>query len=110
MKVKIGAKEEYEKFVDINSNDFYSYGVIKYMHRWADLMEKEIDGGKKLSDIAEKTSHDADIEGITGFMYGVAVNALSRFWEYGEELSTWHNSKYKYYGDGTVNPALLTIR
>ena len=79
MKIKEGKANDYNHFVKINSNNGYSYGVVKYMHWWADLMEAEIAHGKKLTDIAEKTSHDADKEGITGFMYGCAVWALSEF-------------------------------
>ena len=110
MKIKEGKVKDFKHFVEINSNDGYSYGVVKYMHRWADLMEAEMAKGKKLEDIAKKTSHDADKAGITGFMYGCAVQALSEFWEYGEELRQWHNGKYGHHGDGVVNPAILTVR
>ncbi len=61
-------------------------------------------------DIAEKTSHAADNEGITGFMYGCAVSILAHCWKHGEELRKWHNGEYKYDGDGVVNPAILTIK
>lgn len=57
----------------------------------------------------QKTSHDADTEGITGFMYGCAVNILAHVWEHGEELRRWHNGEYDYDGDGVVNPAILTV-
>lgn len=57
---------------------------------------------------AEKLSHEADTEGITGFMYGCAVSILAQCWEYGEELRKWHNKEYDYDGDGVVNPAILT--
>lgn len=40
---------------------------------------------------------------------GYAVNVLSMSWKYGEELRNWHNKKYGYTGDGTVNPAMLTV-
>lgn len=110
MRVKRGKEADYDRFVETNSHDGYSYSVVKYMHWWTDLMEAEMANGKKLEDIAEKTSHDADKEGITGFMYGCAVAALADFWEYGEELRQWHNSKYGHYGDGVVNPAILTVR
>lgn len=109
MKIKAGKEKDFEQFVEINSKDFYSLGVVTYMKRWAELMEKEIANGAKLVDIADKTSHEADIEGITGFMYGCAVSALSQFWEHGEELRRWHNKEYNYEGDGVVNPAIITI-
>lgn len=109
MKIKEGKAKDYNHFVKINSNDGYSYGVVKYMHWWADLMEAEMAKGKKLEDIAKKTSHDADKEGITGFMYGCAVAALSDFWEHGEELRVWHNAQYGHNSDGVVNPAVFTV-
>ena len=64
---------------------------------------------KVIVDNAEKLSREADTEGITGFMYGCAVNILSRVWKYGDELRMWHNGKYDYQGEGTVNPAILTV-
>lgn len=95
MKVKAGQEKDYEKFVEVNSHDFYSYGVITYMNRWVELMEKEIEQGKKVEEIADYTSRAADTDGITGFMFGCAVNALSKFWEYGEDLEKWRKKEYK---------------
>lgn len=109
MKIKAGKEKDFETFVEVNSKDAYSLGVVNYMKRWAELMEKEIENGSKLVDIADRTSHIADTEGITGFMYGCVVRALSEFWEHGEELRKWHNKKYNYEGDGTVNPAIITV-
>lgn len=110
MKIKKSAEQAYQNFVEINSNDGYSYAVVTYMNRWADMMEAEMGNGKSLSEMAKQTSHDADKEGITGFMYGCAVAALSDFWEYGEELRVWHNAQYGHHGDGVVNPAILTVK
>lgn len=73
------------------------------------LWNPELLRGDKIVDIADSTSREADTEGITGFMYGCAVNALSQLWEYGEELRKLHNKEYNYEGDGVVNPAILTI-
>ena len=109
MKIKIGQEENYKKFVQVNSNDFYSLGVVRYMNKWAELMEKRIANGEKISDIADQTSYQADTEGITGFMYGCAVSALSEFWEHGEELRRWHNKEYNYEGDGVINPAIIYV-
>lgn len=109
MKIKAGKEKEFEKFVEINSKDFYSLGVVNYVRRWAELMERDIANGAKVVDIADGTSREADTEGITGYMYGCAVSALSRFWEHGEELRKWHNKEYNYEGDGVVNPAIITI-
>jgi len=65
--------------------------------------------GVTVAKIADKASHAADIDGVTGFMYGCAVNVLSQVWKHGEELRKWHNKEYDYEGDGVVNPAVLTV-
>ena len=109
MKIKVGKEKEFEQFVEINSKDFYSRGIVDYAKRWAELMEKEIESGAKVADIADRTSGTADTDGITGYMYGCAVGVLSDFWEYGENLRKWHNHEYDYDGEGVVNPAILVI-
>ena len=110
MKIKQGQEEDLKNFIEINSHDPYSKGTIDYMQRWVDLMEKGLENGKTIPEIARQTSDEADIDGITGFMYGCAVNALARFWEHGEELRRWHNGEYDYQGEGVVNPAVITIK
>lgn len=107
--MKLKNKEGWEKFVAIN-NDPYSSGVVRYAERWANMMEQEMESGKSLIEIANATSNKADTEGITGYMYGCAVSILSKVWEHGEELRKWHNKEYGYDGDGTVNPAIITIK
>lgn len=109
MNIKTTAAE-WEEWQQKNS-DPYGSGVVRYTERWANMMEAEIAQGKALKDIAKQTSHDADTEGITGFMYGCAVGALSHFWIHGEELRKWHNKDYGVAEteEGVVNPAILTI-
>lgn len=102
-------KKSWNHMVEINPEDSYGNGVMKYARLWAKCMQKLIAEGKTVAEIAEKTSHDCDIEGITGFMYGAAVKALSQCWKYGEELRKWHNKEYGYEGDGVVNPAVVEI-
>lgn len=115
MKIKAGQEEAYAAYKEKNSHDPYSYGVVTYTERWADFMEKLLEKGAKLEDIAKESSHSADTEGITGFMYGCAVSALARFWEHGEDLRKWHNKEHnradlnEKEGGGTANPAVLTI-
>lgn len=86
MKVKPGKEQEYNHFVEMNSKDFYSKGVIDFMHRWANLMEQKLAEGARLEDISETTSYTADTDGITGFMFHAAAGALYEYWEYGDEL------------------------
>ena len=109
MKVKNGEEENFKEFIEINSHDGYSRAGSEYAVRWAELMEKERENGKSIRDMAKVTSHQADTEGITGFMYGCAVSALAQLWEHGEELRKWHNAKYNHHGDGVVNPAIITV-
>ena len=91
------------------NTDSYGACIYEYAEGWALLMQREILDGKKLQDVAEKTSHEMGFLGITGYMYGAAVSILSHCWKHGETLRKWHNKEYNHEGDGVVNPALLTI-
>ncbi len=91
------------------NTDPYSAACVQYAENWGCLMQAAIGGGAKLADVAKQLSHDADTDGITGFMYGAAVNILSHCWVHGEDLRKWHNGEYGHDGEGVVNPAVLTI-
>lgn len=106
--MKIKDLKKYEEWKN-NNTDGYGACIFRYAERWANMMEKEIENGANVKDIAEKLSHDVDTEGITGYMYGASVSILSQCWEYGEDLRKWHNKEYDYEGDGVVNPAILTV-
>jgi len=118
MKILKGGENAYKLYRNINSKDPYSFGTVKYAETWANLMEIELESGRKLGDIADRTSHKADTEGITGAMYGFAVGILSEFWVYGEQLRKWHNIKTQFHGEGkeanksggVLNPAFLNIQ
>lgn len=110
-------QEGWQKFVD-NNTDLYGKGCVDFAKRWAELMESKIERGELLESIAEITSHDADIDGITGFMYGCAVSMLAQCWIHGEQLRKWHNLDCQL-GDegekanekgGVLNPALLNFK
>ena len=114
--MKIKDKEGWEKGRKANE-DGYGKAIFDYAESWADLMEARMAKGEKIEDMAQETSREADVEGITGFMYGAAVATLSQAWEHGEELRRWHNidSQIGNEGEkaneegGTLNPALLNI-
>ncbi len=106
--MKIINKEDWNKG-KANNTDEYGAAGYRFAENWANLMEKEISKGKKLADVAERTSHEADTMGITGFLFGCAVHILSHCWEHGEELRKWHNKEFGYEGDGVVNPAIITV-
>lgn len=101
-----------DKLKDWEKSNTDSYGgrIISYAKEWAKLMQIELNEGKELKDIAEKTSHEADYDGITGFMYGASVQVLTDCWKHGELLRKWHNKEYNHAGNGVVNPAILTIK
>jgi hypothetical protein len=100
-----------------NNTDPYGKCGVDFARSWAEIMEKKIEAGEKLVDIASSTSHEADVEGVTGFMYGCAVSILSQCWIHGEELRQWHNldSQIQDEGEkanksgGVINPALVNI-
>jgi hypothetical protein len=117
MKIAQGKQEVYEDWKSKNEADPYGAGILRYAHYWASLMEAEIAAGNKLEDIADSTSHTADTEGITGFMYGCAVSFLSHCWEHGEALRRWHNKEVQIGDEGeranetgtVLNPAIMVI-
>ena len=92
MKIIKGKENKYCDWFEKN-NDPYGRRCFTYAEDWADMMEKAMEGGEKLEDVADQLSHDADHDGITGFMYDMAVSILSEAWVHGEKLRQWHNSK-----------------
>jgi gas vesicle protein len=101
-------KEGYDDWKGKNT-DPYSACIFEYAESWAKLMQYEMKQGRSLVDCASETSFQLGYLGITGFMYGAAVQILAKHWGYGEVLRKWHNGEYKHTGDGVVNPALLSI-
>jgi hypothetical protein len=114
--IELANEAEWRKGLAINS-DGYGKGIFDYAERWARLMQLAMIEGSTLRDAAESASYEADIDGITGFMYGAAVSILSQCWKHGEELRRWHNlsTQIKDEGEkandsgGVLNPAVLSI-
>lgn len=109
-----GKEAAWQSWLDANQDD-YGGAVMIYARQWAQLAQAEIERMKTadtqdIQGVFERTSHEADTSGVTGFMYGVAVSMLSQVWVYGGALKRWHNAQYgKPDAEGVVNPALLTI-
>mgnify|MGYP005841759513 CR=1 FL=1 len=103
---------KWQKSIAAQNGQEYGLAIFRFAERWARLMEAELAEGKTLSDIASATADEADIEGISGFMYGAAVCELANAWKHGEALRQWHNGEYNVPSDakGVVNPAILTIK
>lgn len=99
------------------NTDGYGGAVMAYAERWARLMEGAIAGGATVAGCARRTASVADVEGITGFIYGCAVATLAAVWIHGEELRLWHNtdSQLADEGDranesgGVLNPAVISL-
>lgn len=108
-KVKAGMEEAYLQSKASCMKDFYLAGIFQYAERWGSMMEQELEKGATIAQVAARTGDRANTDGITGFMYGHAVRILSDYWEHGEELRQWHNQKYGYTGQGTINPAIVTL-
>ena len=114
--IEIIDMEVWQSIKDKNT-DGYGGAIVAYAEWWARLMQVEIAKGNQLADIADAASHEADIEGITGFMYGAAVSILSKVWKHGEDLRRWHNLKTQIRNEGqianenggTLNPARLSF-
>lgn len=110
------AKSLWEKGL-ANNQDPYGNACYRYASEWATRMEAKQAAGGLIKDIAEPTSREADDEGITGFMYGMAVQILSQIWIHGEALRLWHNLSTQIGNEGekanetggVLNPALLNI-
>lgn len=107
----------WDEFRTKNSEDPYGFACVRYAARWAHLMEARIaDGACDIASFAKETSHEADDDGITGFMYGAAVAMLTKCWIHGEALRRWHNLDVQIHDEGekanasggVLNPALLT--
>ena len=116
MNIKKGMEQEYRETKDKNT-DPYGARIFSYAEDWANLMEKEIANGKQLEDVAYETSHMADTDGITGFMYSMAARFLASVWKHGEQLRKWHNLKNQLGTEGEeanesgsiLNTAILNI-
>jgi hypothetical protein len=112
--MKLKNQELFEEAWGNNNSNGYSSSGMMFAVMWAGAMERELAAGKKLEEIADEFSTEADKAlgqyGMTGFLYGVAVGFLSEVWEHGEELKLWHNKQYGVEnGIGVVNPALMTV-
>lgn len=108
--------DKWQDWVDANK-DGYGGTCVSFARTWARLMEAAIAEGETVAECAERLSHVADQEGITGSMYGGAVSMLSQYWAHGEELRRWHNLDMQIGNEGekanesggVLNPALLSV-
>lgn len=112
--MEISNQSEWNKWIESNKDD-YGSACIRYAENWANIMEQSLKKGMTIEQCAEETSHQADTEGITGYMHGAAVSMLVQCWKHGELLRQWHNKSYgkdvekANQSGGVINPAIITI-
>lgn len=76
----------WQSWVDANHDD-YGAATIRYARDWARLMESVVAAGIPVSECAERLSHVADIDGVSGAMHGFAVSMLAQAWIHGPALA-----------------------
>jgi hypothetical protein len=115
--MRLKDEAEWKKWVEANT-DSYGRACVEYAERWANLMEAAMPEGTFDGEVARRTSHEANTERITGFMFGAAVTMLAGCWERGEELRRWHNldrqigteGEQANESGGVLNPSVLVLR
>ncbi len=107
MKIIEKFKEEYEKYVEINSKDGYSKAVIDCGETFGNL----IDEGRSFDEAEKMMLETAEGSELTGYMMGAIMAAVAHFHPRGEEVKAWWNKQYGGTGEekGTINPAILSI-
>lgn len=83
--------DEFERFISMNSC-FSDKDTIDFTLAWAAAMQQAVRQGKSIADVADDLAKEFDM-GITGSMYTFSVSKLCQFWEYGQELEDWYQSK-----------------
>jgi len=110
MTVKPELEGEYREYVEMNSKDPYSRGVLTA----SCMVAQGLDDGLSIKNAVDTINE----LGITGFMAGCMAQAISRFHPRGEEFRQWWNrdNQISDEGDraneagGVLNPAILNIR
>lgn len=136
MRIAFGREEDFEK--QVNTGDDYSNAVVEYGTRWAEMLEKAIldkwpdfnweddwriknyiSNPVRFAELFQPNSlgHEADTEGVTGFMYGAAAWAIGEYWIFGKHFRLWFNIYEGGIEQGikvtekndSINPAVLVI-
>lgn len=109
-------KSEFEHGLSKNQ-DPYGFGCYKYGCNWAALMEERVKAGESIAECWRDCGSEADTEGVTGFMYGMAAAMISDIWVHGEEFRRAYNTGMQVGTEGdranargsVLNPALLAM-
>jgi len=90
--IELSDKPLWDSLVKAN-DDGYGARVVRYAEDWARLMQGHIHLGATVADCAKNMGDLADDDGISGAMYGFAMQTLIQCWKHGEELKKWGKSK-----------------
>ncbi len=85
-------RERWDADYAANKDNDYSAGVLRYIARWANYMEREIAAGKTVAEAATTTEREADKEGITGAQFGIACCILAIVWKHGDAFKAWREA------------------
>jgi len=94
----------WQEIIDKNSKDSFGRELISVGTKWADLMEEKINGGQKLSKIAESSLDEIEKKkrtSLSGAASTTIVNWLSQVWTHGNKLQSWHNKQQLGFFEGT---------
>lgn len=83
--MRVKNKKRYIEWKKKNEDE-YGKEVFEFAERWADLMEIVRAAGRKIENVYEELSDAANVNGITGAMYYIALKMLVENWIYGDEL------------------------
>lgn len=85
------SKNEWNKMEKNWSNWPSGIATLEYARHLAKYIQKLIEDGKAIDEIAEKSSRYCDVTGIFDLQYEYAINLLIQNWKYGEELRKWYD-------------------
>lgn len=68
-------------------------GIVDLAERWARLIQKALDEGTKLSDVAGPLFEQANTADVSSSGQEVVVTILANCWKHGERLRRWHSTQ-----------------
>lgn len=86
-----GGQEKWKTFKS-NNQDPYGAAVARFAELWARLMQQRVTNGHTIAQCADEccTLADAEVGGITGYMYGGAVSVLAQVTA--SRVSSWRST------------------
>lgn len=106
MQIIESKKEEYQKYVEVNSQDDYS----KCCMDAGEVFGNALDAGSTPDEANAEMCKSEAGQGLTGFMASMIFQAIARFHPRGEEVRVWWNRQCGVEVDeGIANAAVLNV-